>query len=169
MSNAFQKIRDLQEQLKKTIREEGGKILEGELKKFMDENPEIDTLLWAQSDNVYNDETYEFEVFGFDVLFSKDVPWYDTYMKEVADMMGWDVDEVLERHHFHGESSYLLGRDAFLFEVLPEHRERIKQIQTSLRSLQNSVPEEVLENFGNVSVRVTKEGGLVMEDFYYDQ
>jgi hypothetical protein len=167
MSDAFQKIRDLQEQLKKTIREEGGKILEGELKKFMVENPEIDTLLWAQSDNVYNDETYEFQVFGFDVLPNKDVPWYDVYMEEVADMMGWDKDEVLNRVHFHGESAYMLGRDGFLSKVAPEHRERLKQIQTSLRAVQRSVPKEVLEHFGNVSAKVTKDG-LHMEDYEND-
>jgi hypothetical protein len=162
--SAFKDILELKKSLQEKIRNEGKEILKVELNKFLEKHQDVHTLLWAQSDNVYNDEGYEFQVFGFDLLVQTDLPYAKDFYKLLEEEYGGRNKEVQDKEHFHGETLYTLGTCADNF---PEHREAINSIKNDLRKLQASIPEEVFQVFGNVAVRVTREG-IFMADYESD-
>lgn len=159
--SAFQKIITLKEELNKTIRVEGGKILKEELSKTLNLMPEVDYIMWAQNSSVYNDETYEFYVWGLDIMPKKDCPWFNEFIEELHAY--WDDDEedkYASRAHLNGESSYILENIA---DKLPEHRQRLKFISQTLRELYNSIPKEVFETFGDISAKLTRDSFVIVE------
>jgi hypothetical protein len=162
--SAFKDILELKKTLQEKIRNEGKEILKVELNKFLEKHQDVHTLLWAQSDNVYNDEGYEFRVFGFDVLVQTDLPYSKDFYNLLEEEYGGRNKEVQDKEHFHGETLYTLGTCADNF---PEHREAINSIKNDLKNLQRSIPEEVFQVFGNVAVRVTREG-IFMADYEND-
>jgi hypothetical protein len=156
MNNAFQKIFDLKKKLQETVQEEGGKLLQEELKKTLDLMPEVEAIAWAQNHSVYNDETYEFESSGFVAIPTKDCPWREAYVKELDCVYdNNDGEAVLDNPHIYPECSYAL---AAIAKLLPEHAERINFVRDTLRELTKNVPQEVLETFNDIAAKVTRSG-----------
>jgi hypothetical protein len=164
MSNAFQKIFDLKKKLQETIQEEGGKLLQVELKKTLDLMPEVEAIVWTQNHSVYNDETYEFESSGFAAVPTKDCPWRAAYIKELDRVYGEEEGEnILNKPSVYPEGDYALKAIA---KLLPEHAERINFVRDALKELTQNVPKEVLETFDDVAARATRDG-LTFESYDY--
>jgi len=166
MSNAFQKIFDLKKQLQKTVQEEGGKILQVELKKTLDLMPEVEAIVWTQNHSVYNDETYEFESSDFAAIPTKDCPWREAYIKELNKVYGGGEEEAILNNpnpSVYAEADYSLRAVA---KLLPKHAERINFVRNTLKELTENVPKEVLETFDDVAARATRDG-LTFEEYDY--
>lgn len=162
--SAFKSIIDLKKTLQEKIRNEGKTLLKIELDKFLDKHQEIHTLLWAQSDNVYNDEGYEFQVFGADFLPQTDLPWSAEFYRLLEDDFLGRHEKVEDKAHFNGETGWVLTNVAKKF---PEYAEHLELIRKDFNDLFNSIPDEIHQVFGNVAVRVTREG-IFMADFDYN-
>lgn len=161
----FQDILDLKQQLRDKLRNEGKDILKGELNKFLEKHPEVHTLLWAQSDNVYNDEGYSFRIFGIDLLVQTDLPWAQSFYDLLQDEWSYGSrnKSIENREHFHGETISTLR------EVIAnndEYKDTINLLIQDFKNLERSIPEEIFQVFGNVAVRVTREG-IFMADYEY--
>jgi hypothetical protein len=160
----FEAFNTLKQQLKTLVEEQGGKILQEELKKTLELMPEIEAIVWTQNHNVYNDEGYAFESSGFAAIPTKDCLWRENYALEIAEVYDLEnLDEAFSNPEFYGEAIYALGET---LKKVPEHAERIAFVEKTLNKLIDEVPQEVLETFDDVAVKVTRDN-ISFEEFSY--
>lgn len=154
--SAFDKIYELKKQLQDSIQEEGGKILQQEIKKSLDLMPEIESIAWVQNHSVYNDETNEFSSSPFVAIPKQDCPWREQFNIEISHIYGnHESEDNIDNPLYWDEFPYALNR---VSKKLPDQSERLGLILKVLKDLGEIVPEEVLKTFGDVAVHITRDG-----------
>jgi|SRR6185436_4330558 len=155
-NNGFDKITEMKKRLQETIKNDGIKILKEEVDRILEILPEVECILWGQNNNVYNDESYEFRMFGIDFLPSTTCSWYTNFIKSLEN----DHGSIKNAVHFHGETLEHLHS---LSKNISQHRDRMLFIYDTLSSFGKSIPEEVLQVLGNVTVRIDRKNFSTQE------